>query len=81
MNNFPTPEELAREAIEALRSSPMTPSEHFEFLVRRGIIDRNGRVLVNKLFGENHADTQSDDSPPNGTSVKPEANPAGGGAP
>ena len=30
----------------------MTPHEHFEFLVQQGIIDRSGRVLVAKLFGE-----------------------------
>ena len=29
----------------------MTPEEHWEFLVARGIIDRNGRVIFQKLFG------------------------------
>jgi hypothetical protein len=43
--------ELAREISEALRKNPMSPHEHWEFLVREGIIDRDGRVLCNKLFG------------------------------
>ena len=34
----------------------MTSEEHFEFLVARGIIDRSGRVLVAKLFGEQDGD-------------------------
>jgi predicted ArsR family transcriptional regulator len=49
--SIPSPQELAREALKALHDSPMTTREHFEFLVQQGIIDRNGRVLVAKLFG------------------------------
>ena len=52
MKNTLSPQELAQEALEALRTSPMTSQEHFEFLVQQGIIDRSGRVLVAKLFGE-----------------------------
>ena len=47
----PSPRELAEEALAALHEPPMTPHEHFEFLIQQGIIDRNGRVLVAKLFG------------------------------
>jgi hypothetical protein len=54
MKNAPTnPREMAQEACQALRNSNMTPREHFDFLVQQGIIDRNGRVLVGKLFGAN----------------------------
>jgi hypothetical protein len=46
----------------------MSSDEHFEFLVEQGIIDRNGRVLVQKLFGENEAgpDTQAPSPSDNG---------------
>jgi hypothetical protein len=50
MNNNPSPRELADEALRALKDAPMTPGEHFEFLIEQGIIDRSGRVLVAKLF-------------------------------
>ena len=53
MNSNPSPRELADEALQALREAPMTPREHFEFLIQQGIIDRQGRVLVAKLFGAN----------------------------
>jgi hypothetical protein len=33
----------------------MSSDELFEFLVRRGIIDRSGRVLVAKLFSDGAA--------------------------
>jgi hypothetical protein len=52
MENAPTPEQLAEEAWAAFRKTPLTAQERFEFLVGRGIIDRQGRVLVAKLFGE-----------------------------
>ena len=52
MEKAPTPQELAEEALRALKGAPMSPHEHFEFLVRQGIIDRSGRVLVARLFGE-----------------------------
>src|SRR5207247_648326 len=42
---FPSPDELAREAQEILARNPMTSKEHIEFLIREGIIDRQGRVL------------------------------------
>jgi hypothetical protein len=61
MNSFPSPRELAQEALQVLEENPMTSEEHFEFLVREGIIDRNGKVLVQKLFGED--DGQIADSP------------------
>jgi hypothetical protein len=55
MKNNPSPRELADEARQALRASRLTPREGFEYLIKRGIIDRSGRVLVCKLFGtENH---------------------------
>ena len=46
----PTPREFADEALRALDELKLTPEEHIELLVRHGIIDRNGRVLCNKLF-------------------------------
>lgn len=51
-NNIPSPEELAKEALEAIASDTRTPEEHFENLVKKGIIDRNGRVICAKLFGK-----------------------------
>ena len=48
MKSNPSPRELAAEALQALREAPMTPHEHFEFLIQQGIIDRTGRVLVAK---------------------------------
>jgi hypothetical protein len=59
MNNLPTPQELAQEALAALDASPMSPRDHFEFLIQSGIIDRNGRVLVAKLFGANGDDAET----------------------
>jgi hypothetical protein len=61
--NADSPEELAKEALDALKKSPMTPEEHFEFLVKQGIIDRSGRVLVAKLFGANGTPVSSATSP------------------
>jgi hypothetical protein len=53
MEKYPTTEELAKEAMRILKESPrMTPQEHIEFLVQRGIIDRKGRVICMKLFGD-----------------------------
>lgn len=60
MSNTPSSQELAREAIEVLKKNPMTSEEHFEFLVKQGIIDRNGRVICAKLFGKG----ADQDSPP-----------------
>jgi hypothetical protein len=73
MNHPPSPTELAEEARRALEAHPMTSEEHFEFLVARGIIDRTGRVLIAKLFGEKDGDLP-DTSPPapseNGTAAQ-----------
>lgn len=52
MNRASTPQELAQEALRALQDAPMGPEEDFEFLVQQGIIDRSGRVLIARLFGE-----------------------------
>ena len=49
----------------------MSPREHFEFLVQQGIIDRSGRVLVAKLFGE---DEGRDTTSQNHAVPKPESN-------
>src|SRR5438309_494749 len=58
----PSPKQLAEEALRALAEAPpMTPQEHWEFLVEKGIIDRNGRVLVNRLFGDPDAE-QTDET-------------------
>jgi hypothetical protein len=44
-NGLPTPEELAREAREALRRRPaMTPRQHFTWMVRKGLINARGQV-------------------------------------
>jgi hypothetical protein len=67
MNSNPTPRELADEALQILRETQMSPEEHFEFLIRQGIIDRNGRVLVCKLFGTETSDEA------NGTPAPPSA--------
>jgi hypothetical protein len=48
--NTPTSNELAQEALQALRTAPPESSrEHFARLVRMGLIDTQGRVT--KLFG------------------------------
>ena len=52
MNPTPSPQELAREALEFLKRNPMTSKEHIKFLIKEGIIDRTGRVICAKLFGE-----------------------------
>jgi hypothetical protein len=63
MNRYPSPRELAEEMLQALRETRMSPHEHIEFLIREGIIDRNGRVLVNKLFGGKPQD-ETNGAPP-----------------
>jgi hypothetical protein len=64
----PSPKELAEEARRALAAAPkMTPLEHFEFLVKEGIIDRQGRVLCNRLFGGQDDQTEKPDPSANGT--------------
>ena len=47
--NSPTPEEVAREAREALEKSAETPQEHYDRLVRRGWINARGEVT--RLLG------------------------------
>jgi hypothetical protein len=51
MNNVsPTPEQLAREAREALSRRPgMTSREHFTWMVRQGLINARGEVT--RLIG------------------------------
>jgi hypothetical protein len=44
-----TPQEIAREAREALAKNPETPKEHFERMVRAGFINKRGEVT--KLLG------------------------------
>lgn len=56
MDSFPTTKQLVEEARRALAANPMTPRELFDFLVQQGIIDRDGRVLVQRLFGNTDAD-------------------------
>ena len=46
----PSSQELAEEMRQVLKETRMTPDEHFEFLVKHGIIDRDGKVLVCKYF-------------------------------
>ena len=41
-----TPARLAAEARKVLEENPETPSEHFARLVRHGIIDEKGKVLI-----------------------------------
>ncbi len=49
-NDFPTPEELAQEAREALSRRPaLTPREHFTWMVRKGLINARGQAT--KLIG------------------------------
>ncbi len=49
--NTPTPQEIAREAREALSRSKETPQEHFDRLIRRGFINARGEVT--RLLGGN----------------------------
>ena len=54
MKPIPTTKELAEEALRILerQEATMTSKEHFERMVRDGLIDRQGRVLCNRLFGD-----------------------------
>jgi hypothetical protein len=47
--DFPTPQEIAREAREALARNPETPEQTFQRLVRAGFINERGEVT--KLLG------------------------------
>ncbi len=75
MDKTPSPKQLAEEARRALKEAPMTSGEHFEFLVREGIIDRSGRALVARLFGDQDAEqtVATTASPPstNGSAEQP----------
>jgi hypothetical protein len=73
MNTFPTPRELAEEGLRALREAPMTPQETWEFLIRHGIIDRNGRVLVNRYFPTDAPDETNGTPAPSDAAEKSEA--------
>lgn len=61
MNRYPTTEELAREAREALSRCKETSHEHFERLVRYGWINRKGEV-TRLLGGEAEPEPDSDPS-------------------
>jgi hypothetical protein len=62
MLEFPTPQEIAREALQALRSEPReTAREHFARLVRLGWIDTQGRV-TKLLGGEAEPETDKADA-------------------
>src|SRR5215213_9477901 len=56
--------ELAEEARRALEAAPMTSDELFEFLVTHGIIDRSGRLLGQRLFGEMEPGQSETAAPP-----------------
>jgi len=47
--HFPTPQEIGREAREALAKSRETPQEHLARLIRLGWINRKGEVT--RLMG------------------------------
>jgi hypothetical protein len=49
--NIPSPQEIAREAREALAKSRETPREHFDRLIREGFINSKGEV-TRKLGGD-----------------------------
>jgi hypothetical protein len=51
LSPFPSPTQLAQEALEALEHDTRTSEEHWESLVQAGIIDHQGRVICMKLFG------------------------------
>ena len=57
---IPSPAELGREALEALKRSKEPPKEHFERLVRLGWINRRGQVT--RLLGGD-AEPESDAVP------------------
>ena len=69
MMTFPSPEEIAREAREALsRVPPMSAREHFTWMVRQGFI--NGQGQVTRLIGgsaepePNYETWTMEDAPP-----------------
>jgi hypothetical protein len=65
MKPYPTTKELAEEAMRILEENPMSSREHIEFLIREGIIDREGRVLVCRYFsGGTPADAETPPAAP-----------------
>jgi len=49
-SSYPSPREIGKEALEALRNAPKeTSREHLARLIRIGLIDTEGRVT--RLFG------------------------------
>jgi hypothetical protein len=66
MSKFRTTKELAEEALRILKENPETSHEHWERLVRQGIIDREGRVLVCRYFsqGEPSPEAETPPAPP-----------------
>lgn len=65
MKRILSTKELAAETRRALEESPMTPREHFEFLVQQGIIDHQGRVLVCRYFSQGEpAEPETPPTPP-----------------
>lgn len=56
MSNPYSTKELAKEFLQALENDTETPEELFDWLVEEGIIDRNGRVICAKLFGQGRPD-------------------------
>jgi hypothetical protein len=78
MKSFATPRELADEMEGALRETAMTPQEHWEFLIQHGIIDREGRVLVNKYFPTDPPEGSNGPPPRSEVSEKSETRPASG---
>ncbi len=56
--------------MQALRETQMEPHEHFEFLIKHGLIDREGRVLCNRLFGGNPPDESNGTPPVSDTSAE-----------
>lgn len=64
MKSFPTPRELAAEALEALRAAPEDPKLHFQRLVDQGWINTRGQVT--KLLG---GDAEPEKPVSNGTAI------------
>ena len=65
-NQIHSHEEELQACRQALENTKMSPREHFEYLVRKGIIDRDGRVLVCRYFSGDWIEesSKSSETPP-----------------
>lgn len=67
--SYPTPQEIGREAREALARSRETPKEHLARLIRLGWVNRRGEI-TRLMGGDVEPEPYSAGGPGNGSEVK-----------